>query len=48
MGVERILFSVDWPFVNNALGVKWLDRASISEQDRALILGANAIKLLKL
>lgn len=48
MGVDRILFSVDWPFVNNELGVRWLDRAPISEHDRTLILGANAIKLLKL
>jgi predicted TIM-barrel fold metal-dependent hydrolase len=48
MGVDRILFSVDWPFVSNLSGRKWLDQAPISEHDRALIFGANARKLLKL
>ena len=48
MGVERILFSVDWPFMNNAAGRKWMDAAPVSDRDRALILGANARKLLKI
>lgn len=48
MGVERILFSVDWPFIPNGLGRQWLDAAPVTEQDRALIFGGNARKLLKL
>jgi predicted TIM-barrel fold metal-dependent hydrolase len=48
MGVERILFSVDWPFMNNATGRKWMDTAPVSDRDRALILGANAKKLLNI
>jgi predicted TIM-barrel fold metal-dependent hydrolase len=48
MGVERILFSVDWPFVSNLAGRKWLEKAPVNEHDRALIFGANARKLLKL
>jgi len=48
MGVDRILFSVDWPFVSNLAGRKWLDQAPINAHDRALIFGANARKLLKL
>ena len=24
MGVERIMFAVDWPYIDNALGTKWL------------------------
>jgi predicted TIM-barrel fold metal-dependent hydrolase len=48
MGVERVLFSVDWPFMNNAAGRKWMDAAPVSEQDRTLISGANARKLLKI
>ena len=48
MGVERIMFSVDWPFQGNLAGRKWLDAAPVSEHDRALIFGANARKLLKL
>lgn len=48
MGVERILFSVDWPFQRNLAGRKWLDAAPVSEHDRSLIFGGNATKLLKL
>lgn len=48
MGVERILFSVDWPFMDNRAGREWMDAAPISDQNRALIFGANAKKLLKL
>jgi predicted TIM-barrel fold metal-dependent hydrolase len=48
MGVERIMFSVDWPFMHNLAGRKWLDAAPVSDHDRALIFGANARKLLKL
>src|SRR5471030_1612482 len=48
MGVERILFSVDWPFMDNAAGRKWMDATPLSDHDRALILGANARKLLKI
>ena len=48
MGVERILFSVDWPFMDNRAGRQWMDAAPVSDRDRALIFGANARKLLKL
>jgi predicted TIM-barrel fold metal-dependent hydrolase len=48
MGAERIMFSVDWPFMPNAPGRKWLDAAPVSDHDRALIFGGNAGKLLKL
>src|SRR5471032_1321285 len=48
MGVGRILFSVDWPFMPNVAGRKLLDAAPVSERDRALIFGENARKLLKL
>src|SRR6478736_3599764 len=48
MGVERIMFAVDWPYINNALGTKWLKAAPISDKDRALIFEGNAKKLLKM
>jgi 2,3-dihydroxybenzoate decarboxylase len=48
MGVERILFSVDWPFMDNRTGRKWMDEAPLSDHDRALIFGGNARKLLKI
>lgn len=48
MGVERIMFAVDWPYINNALGTQWLKAAPLSESDRALIFEGNARKLLKM
>ncbi|MEI9806286.1 MAG: amidohydrolase family protein [Pseudolabrys sp.] len=48
MGIERIMFSIDWPFIPNRLGRDWLNKAPVSDGDRALIFGDNARKLLKL
>jgi predicted TIM-barrel fold metal-dependent hydrolase len=48
LGVEKVLFAVDWPFMANLPGRKFMDAAPISEKDRALIFGGNARKLLKL
>ena len=48
MGVERVMFAVDWPYINNALGTKWLNAAPISDKDRAAIFEGNARKLLKM
>src|ERR1700720_4698886 len=48
LGVEKIMFSVDWPFMSNMPGRKFMDAAPISETDRALIFGGNARKLLNL
>jgi 2,3-dihydroxybenzoate decarboxylase len=48
MGIERIMFAVDWPYINGALGTKWLKTAPVSDKDRALIAEGNARKLLKM
>ncbi len=48
MGIERIMFAVDWPYINNALGTKWLKAAPLNDKDRALIFEGNARKLLRL
>ena len=32
MGVERIMFAVDWPYIDNALGTKWLKAAPLSDK----------------
>ncbi|MEP7030606.1 MAG: amidohydrolase family protein [Pseudolabrys sp.] len=48
MGVEHVMFSVDWPFIPNKLGREWLDKVPVSATDRALIFGGNAARLLKI
>lgn len=48
MGVDRILFSIDWPFVENAPGVDWLRTFALGDADKAKIFGGNAKRLLKL
>ncbi len=46
MGVDRILFSVDYPFVANAPGVEWIDKVPLCAEDRNKILNGNATRLL--
>ncbi len=48
MGADRIMFSVDYPFVPNPPGVKWMEGVPLSPQDREKILSGNARKLLKM
>jgi 2,3-dihydroxybenzoate decarboxylase len=48
LGPDRILFAVDWPFVDNRPAVEWMQRVSICAEDRAKILSGNAKKLLRL
>jgi 2,3-dihydroxybenzoate decarboxylase len=48
MGADRILFAVDWPFVPNAPGPRWMEHAPISEDDKIKILSGNAKRLLRM
>ena len=48
VGVERVLFSVDYPFESMKDGSEWFNKADISEADRLTIGRTNAIKLFKL
>lgn len=48
MGADKILFSVDFPFVDNGPGTAWFDRVQISNDDKRKILSGNAQTLLRL
>jgi predicted TIM-barrel fold metal-dependent hydrolase len=48
LGVDHILFSVDWPFAPNKPATEWLHRIPLSAEDRAKIANGNARRLLKL
>ncbi len=48
VGIDRIMFSVDYPFSSNAVGRKFLDSLAISPKDMEKITHRNAEQLLKL
>jgi predicted TIM-barrel fold metal-dependent hydrolase len=48
MGVDHILFAVDWPFVMNPPAIEWMATVPLSDADKARILSGNAKALLKL
>ena len=47
-GVDRVLFSVDYPFSPNSRGRALLDALPIAPADKAKVAGQNAARLLKL
>jgi uncharacterized protein len=47
-GIDRIMFSVDYPFAPNEKGREFLDRISLSPADMAKLTHGNADALLKL
>ena len=48
MGVDRIIFSVDYPFMPNERAARWIPTIPLCEADKAKILSGNVEKLLKL
>ena len=48
IGVDRILFSIDYPFVENPPGTQWMEQVPLSAEDRQKILNGNAARLLRL
>jgi 2,3-dihydroxybenzoate decarboxylase len=48
LGIDHILFSVDYPFVENQPGTEWALGVPLSADDREKLLNGNARRLLKL
>ena len=48
MGIDRILFSIDWPFVPNKPGVQWLEELPLSDEDKVKLASGNAKRLFRL
>ena len=48
VGIDRVLFSVDYPFVENPPGVNWMMNLPISREDKEKLFNGNARRLLKM
>ena len=48
MGIDRILYAIDYPFVPNAPGIEWIDTIPLCDEDRAKLLSGNTKRLLKM
>jgi predicted TIM-barrel fold metal-dependent hydrolase len=48
LGLDRILFAVDWPFQQNREAVDFIERAALAPEDREQIFGASARRLLRI
>jgi predicted TIM-barrel fold metal-dependent hydrolase len=48
MGIDRILFAVDWPFVMNPPATRWMEGVPLCDEDKAKILSGNAKRLLRM
>jgi 2,3-dihydroxybenzoate decarboxylase len=48
MGIDRIMFSVDYPFEDTVDAAEWFDNNGLSDQDRTQIGRQNAIDLFNL
>jgi hypothetical protein len=48
MGIDRILFSVDYPFAENPRGTEWLKTLPLGPEDTEKLLNGNARGLLRL
>jgi predicted TIM-barrel fold metal-dependent hydrolase len=48
MGVDRIIFSVDYPFVENPPGTQWMETVPLCTEDKNKILHGNVERLLRM
>jgi len=48
MGIERVMFSIDYPFESQSRACEWMDRVPLSLKNKELIAYKNAAKLLKI
>ena len=48
LGIERVLWSADYPFENISDAADWIDAAPLNETDKQKIVRTNAMKLFKL
>ena len=48
MGIDRVLFSVDYPYVDSLPGMKWMETVPLSKEDKEKMFNGNARRLLRM
>lgn len=48
IGIDRVMFSIDWPFAANKAGVTWMRKTSLNDADKEKVFSGNAKRLLRL
>jgi predicted TIM-barrel fold metal-dependent hydrolase len=48
LGVDRMMFAVDYPFVSNNPAIEWLNALPLADEDMTKFLSGNARRLLRL
>jgi predicted TIM-barrel fold metal-dependent hydrolase len=48
LGIDRVMYSVDYPFVENPPGTEWINAVQMNAADKEKILSGNAKRLLKI
>ncbi len=46
LGIDRVMFSVDYPFASNKAGTDWIERFDLPAEDKRKVLAGNAERLL--
>ncbi|MFZ5778944.1 MAG: amidohydrolase family protein [Pseudomonadota bacterium] len=48
LGADRIMFAADFPYENDAEAVRFMDEATVTEEERSKIYQGNALRIFKL
>ncbi len=48
LGIDNVIFSIDWPYESNMLGAAWLKELPISDADKEKLAHLNAERILRL
>jgi predicted TIM-barrel fold metal-dependent hydrolase len=48
LGIDHIMFSVDYPYMENPPGTSWIEAVPLNEADKIKVMSGNAKRLLKM
>jgi 2,3-dihydroxybenzoate decarboxylase len=48
LGLDKVMFSIDYPFEQTETASAWIDSAQLSNEERVAVAGANAVRLMRI